>query len=205
MVSINYPIFADENANRIVKNLVIFASGKGSNAEKIIEYFRDSEKARVRLIVSNKKDALVLDIAKKNNIDYLVIDKKQLKTGEGLLERLKAVDTDWIILAGFLLLIPAYLVDQYPNTIINIHPALLPKFGGKGMYGMHVHEAVKAANEATTGITIHYVNEHYDEGNIIFQASCAINPEDSPQRIAERVRKLEHQHFAEVIDQLLDG
>ncbi|MBK6931599.1 MAG: phosphoribosylglycinamide formyltransferase [Saprospirales bacterium] len=184
-------------------HIAIFASGTGSNARKIIEYFRGSRAARIALVVSNKQDAGVLDIARANGIPALVIHRNAFYSTEDLLRGLASHAVDFIVLAGFLWLIPPYLVRAFPRRIVNIHPALLPKFGGKGMYGMHVHEAVKAAGEAQTGITIHYVNEHYDAGDIIFQAACPVGPEDTPGSIAARVQQLEHRHFPEIIARLL--
>lgn len=186
-----------------MKNLAIFASGTGSNAKKIIEYFRTNPHIRVRLIVSNKKDAPVLDIARDHNIETLVLNRQDFYRTEQLLQHLQVYAIDFIVLAGFLWLIPDYLVKAFKKRIVNIHPALLPKYGGKGMYGMHVHEAVKAANEMESGITIHYVNEQYDEGDIIFQAKCALDVNDTPEAIAHKVQVLEHRHFAPVIENLL--
>ena len=144
-------------------HIAIFASGTGSNAKKIVEYFKDHEQIKVSLIVSNKKDALVLDMARSHNIPTLVIDRDHFYNSEDILKEFLIYRIDLIVLAGFLLLIPKYLIREFNNRIINIHPALLPKYGGKGMYGMNVHRAVKAANEKESGITIHFVNEKYDE------------------------------------------
>ena len=186
-----------------MKHLAIFASGTGSNALKIIEHFKAHPSIRVALIVSNKKEAPVLDIARRNGIPTTVISRKKFKESEYVLEILNTYHIDFVVLAGFLLLVPSYLVDAYQNKIVNIHPALLPAYGGKGMYGMNVHQAVHQAGEAFSGITIHYVNEHYDEGNIIFQAKCAIERSDTPKDIAMKVRTLEHRHFAPVVESLL--
>lgn len=186
-----------------MKNLAIFASGTGSNAKKIIEYFRENSNINVQLIVSNKKDAPVLDIARSNGIDTLIINRNNFYETDDLLKQLHARQIDFIILAGFLWLLPAYLVQAYPRRIINIHPALLPKYGGKGMYGMRVHEAVKTAGDLESGITIHYVNENYDEGDIIFQAKCALNVNDTSATIAHKVQLLEHEYFPKIIEQLL--
>ena len=186
-----------------MKHIAIFASGTGSNARKIIEYFQDSPDVQVALVVSNKKDAGVLDIAQAHGIPVEVINRKLFYETEDLLAVLNRHQVDFIVLAGFLWLMPAYLVRAFSKRMVNIHPALLPKYGGKGMFGMHVHEAVRAANEAETGITIHYVNEHYDEGDIIFQARCPVTPEDSPADIARKVQALEHLHFPGVISQIL--
>lgn len=186
-----------------MSNIAIFASGTGSNARKIIEYFKNKADIEVRLVLSNRKSAPVLDMARSHGISTLTFDRKSFYETEGLLEQLHQYQTDLIVLAGFLWLVPPYLVRAYTGKIVNIHPALLPKYGGHGMYGRHVHEAVKQAGEKESGITIHYVNEAYDEGDIIFQASCRLQAEDEPEMIAKRVLKLEHEHFAPVIEQLI--
>ncbi len=184
-------------------NLAIFASGTGTNAYKIIQHFRTNPLVDVKLIVCNKPQAGVLEIARSEGIPALLIDRKEFYETTALLERLQEEDIGFIALAGFLWLVPSYLVEAYRGRMVNIHPALLPKFGGKGMYGMHVHRAVKAAGEKETGITIHYVDERYDEGDIVFQARCPIEPEDSPETIARKVQRLEHRHYPQVIEQLI--
>ena len=184
-------------------NIAIFASGRGSNAEKIINYFRGHQHIRVQLIVSNKASAPVLDIAQVNDLEQLVLNRSSFYQTQDLLKTLSELEIDFIILAGFLWLIPPYLVETFRGKMINIHPALLPKFGGKGMYGMYVHEAVKKEGEKETGITIHFVNENYDEGAVIFQAKCPVLSTDSPQDIAKKVQRLEHLHFAPVIEKLV--
>lgn len=186
-----------------MQHLAIFASGTGSNAKKIIEYFRGNSNINVRVIVSNKKDAPVLDIAQGNGIETLVIDREGFYKTEDLLQQLHARNIHFIVLAGFLWLLPHYLIHTYDRRIVNIHPALLPKYGGKGMYGMRVHEAVKAAGDLETGITIHYVDENYDEGDIIFQEKCVLTENDTSEEIAHKVHLLEHEHFAPVIENLL--
>ncbi|MBX9734289.1 MAG: phosphoribosylglycinamide formyltransferase [Chitinophagaceae bacterium] len=186
-----------------MKRIAIFASGMGTNAAKIIERFTDHPSISVALIVSNKPTAGVLNIATKNNIETLIIDRASFNDVQYCLVIFKDKRIDWIVLAGFLWKMPAFFVDAYPLRIINIHPALLPKYGGKGMYGMHVHEAVVAEKEKETGITIHYVNEHYDEGAIIFQAKCEVLPSDTAEKVAEKVHQLEHRYFPEVIERLL--
>lgn len=185
-------------------HLAIFASGTGSNARKIIEYFDASPEVDISLVVSNRQDAGVLEIARDFDIAVQVIDRPMFHAPDRMLPVLERRHIDFIVLAGFLWLMPAYLVAAFPRRIVNIHPALLPKYGGKGMYGMHVHEAVKAANEPQSGITIHYVDERYDAGDIIFQAVCAVDPADTPADIAKKVQQLEHRYFPEVIAQLLE-
>ena len=184
-------------------NIAIFASGSGSNARKIMEHFKNHPSVKVALVVSNKKDAGVLDIAKEYGIDTLTVSKSTFYETDSILTSLSDYNISFIVLAGFLLLVPQYIIRRFNKKIVNIHPALLPKFGGKGMFGIHVHEAVKEAGEKETGITIHYCNEHYDEGNVIFQARCPVFPHDTPQDIAKRVLSLEHEHFAKVIEQVL--
>ena len=185
-----------------MKRLAILASGSGSNAEKIMEYFQHSDKANIALIASNKADAFVLERAKKFGVPTFTFSRKEMEAGL-LTQKLVKEGIDWVILAGFLLKIPDDLTRTFSDRIVNIHPALLPKYGGKGMYGMFVHEAVKASGDTETGISIHLVNEHYDEGKIIFQAATPINPEDSVEDIAQKVHALEHRYFPEVIGSLL--
>jgi len=185
-----------------LKRLAILASGSGSNAEKIMEHFQNSEKATIALVASNKTDAYVLERAKKFNVPTFTFTRKEMDAGV-LLEKLQAEKINWVILAGFLLKIPAELTRAFPNHMVNIHPALLPKYGGKGMYGANVHEAVKAAGEKETGITIHLVNENYDEGKIVFQAHTTLDPLDTPDSIAAKVHELEHRYFPKVIEGLL--
>ena len=186
-----------------MKNIAIFASGTGSNARKIIEYFQDRPDIAVALLISNKASAAVLPMASSFGIKTLVIDRTGFYHSQDLLEILREYEIDLIVLAGFLWLVPPYLVANYRRRIINIHPALLPKYGGKGMYNHFVHEAVHAAGEKQSGITIHYVNEQYDEGDIIFQATCELEPGDKPDTIAGKVLQLEHTNFPKVIDALL--
>ena len=184
-------------------NIAIFASGAGSNAQKIIERFKDHPSIRVRLVFSNKAEAGVLAIADEYKISTLVMSNTLFKNTEIALWEMEKYEIDYIILAGFLLLVPEYIIRHYHNKIINIHPALLPKYGGKGMYGMRVHEAVRAKGETETGITIHYANAHYDEGSIIFQAKCQLTPSDSAEEIAQKVHALEHIYFPEVIEKVI--
>jgi len=186
-----------------MQHLAIFASGTGSNAHKIIEFFQGSTEIKVALVVSNKRDAGVLGIARSHDIPTYVTDRKTFYDTTDLLEVLHEYSVDFIALAGFLWLIPSYLVHAFPRKIVNIHPALLPKYGGKGMYGRHVHTAVQAAGETETGMTIHFVNEHYDEGDVVFQARCPVLPSHSPDDIAHHVLALEHAHYPEVIRKIM--
>ena len=185
-----------------MKKIVVFASGSGTNAENIIQYFEKTTSARVVAVFCNNVQALVLDKVKKYGISSEIFSKTELNEGL-VIQKLKKFDPDWIVLAGFLLKIPSNLIDAYPNRIINIHPALLPKYGGKGMFGMHIHQAVVANKEIETGITIHYVNENYDEGNIIFQQSVVLAPADDPHDVAVKIHKLEQDYFPKVIEDLL--
>lgn len=186
-----------------VKKIAIFASGSGSNAACITEYFKHRSDVEVALILCNNPNAYVLERAKGFGIPSLVFSREDFYHTTHIIDTLESAQIDYIILAGFLWLIPSALIALYPNKIINIHPALLPKYGGKGMYGMHVHQAVKTANEPVTGITIHYVNEQYDQGHIIFQAVTSLAPEDTPEEIAKKVATLEHQCFPKIIDEVI--
>jgi phosphoribosylglycinamide formyltransferase-1 len=188
-----------------MEKIAIFASGTGSNAQKMIEYFDSHPNIQVGLVVSNKPGAGVLEKARLAGVETLVVNRSSFYETTSLLSALKAQEISFIVLAGFLWLIPAYLVEAYPNKMVNIHPALLPKFGGKGMYGHHVHQAVKAAGEKESGISIHWVNEHYDEGDILFQARCKLSADDEPEDIARKVQQLEHKHFAPVVESILLG
>ncbi|WP_276132948.1 phosphoribosylglycinamide formyltransferase [Polluticoccus soli] len=183
-------------------NLVIFASGTGTNAQAIIDYFKTTGIAKVSLIVSNKAEAGVLNIARNENIPSIVIDRQRFNDPE-LIDEIKSHTPALIVLAGFLWKIPDALVAAFPNKIVNIHPALLPKFGGKGMYGHHVHNAVLEAGDMESGITIHYVNEVYDSGNVIVQARCLVNKGESAGDLAGRIHKLEHFFFPRTIEFLL--
>ena len=191
--------------SKSLKNIAILASGAGSNAQKILEHFSDRMDISVRLIVSNKQEAGVLNIAKVASIDTFVVTRDSFYSSTDLLVELNKRNIDFIVLAGFLWLIPTYLIQHYPDRIINIHPALLPKYGGKGMYGHFVHEAVHLAKDNHSGITIHYVNEKYDEGSIVFQERCEILPSDQPEDIAKKVQVLEHLYYPTVIDQLVSS
>ena len=186
-----------------MKKIAIFASGSGSNAENIARYFSHSSQVEISLILSNKKDAFVHERAKKMGIPSYTFSKKEFDEAELIIETLRQYEIDYIVLAGFLLKVAQPILDAYPHKIINIHPALLPKFGGKGMYGQKVHEAVVEAGEAKSGITIHYINEHYDEGAVIFQTACEVLPGDSPDDVARKVHELEYEYFPRVIEKLV--
>lgn len=186
-----------------MKKIAIFASGSGSNAQNIAEYFKNSDFVKIDCILSNKTDAYVLERAKNLGIDTLTFDRTDFYDSKNVLHYLQLRGVDFIVLAGFLWLIPSYLIDAYQGKIINIHPALLPKYGGKGMYGMKVHQAVVDEKDSESGITIHYVNEHYDKGDIIFQAKCKVEAGDTPEKVAEKVHSLEYLHFPKVIGELV--
>jgi len=181
--------------------VAIFASGSGTNAEAIMNYFKDHSQIQVAILLSNNPDALALERAKKFNVPSKVFDRRQLRETREVLSWLHAFDVTHIVLAGFLWLLPEDLIKAFPEKIINIHPSLLPKFGGKGMYGIKVHEAVKAAKESETGITIHLVNEHFDDGRILVQARCKLTITDSPQEIAAKVYALEYANYPKTIEQ----
>jgi len=182
--------------------IALFASGSGSNAENIIQYFSRSETIVFPIIISNKSDAFVHERARKLHIPSVTFSKEDFAKADSILLCLEKYQIDCIVLAGFLLKIPQAIIDAFPNKIINIHPALLPKYGGKGMYGNRVHEAVFEAGDTESGITIHYVNSNYDEGSIIFQAKCPVLKTDTPDQIAQKVHALEYEHFPKIIDKL---
>lgn len=184
-------------------NLAILASGSGTNAENIVLYFKNNPSFNISIIISNKANAFVIERAKRLDIDNKIIIKEEWNDEKSVLDLFDTHHIDYIILAGYLLKIPTYLLNKYPNRIINIHPALLPKFGGKGMYGDAVHKAVVQAQEKETGITIHFCNEHYDEGNIIFQEKCEVLPTDTYEDVANKVHKLEYKYYPKVIEELL--
>ena len=186
--------------NSPLKNLVIFASGTGTNAQQIINYFKNSLIARVVLIVCNKPQAGVIQIAEREQIPVLLIEKERFFRGDSYLPELQKAGTDLIVLAGFLWKIPQALIEHYPRRIVNIHPALLPKYGGKGMYGQYVHESVLNAGEVESGITIHFVDEHYDHGDVIFQTGCPVLEGDTAEMLAKRIHELEHLHYPKVIE-----
>lgn len=184
------------------RKLVIFASGSGSNAEKIIEYLSGHPQLEIFCVLSNKPDAFVLERARKLGVPSFYFPKPDFDLGVPVVEFLQKNGVEGIVLAGFLLKVSDPLLRAFPGRIINIHPALLPKYGGKGMYGHFVHEAVKAAGERESGITIHYINERYDEGDIIFQASCELDADDTPEDIARKVQVLEHTHFPRIVEKV---
>jgi phosphoribosylglycinamide formyltransferase-1 len=183
--------------------IAVFASGNGSNAQRIAEYFAGPGMPEIAAIYSNNPDAYVLERAKLLGIPSVLFNRETFYTKTSVLEDLKNKDIDWIVLAGFLWLIPNYILNAFPQRIINIHPALLPAYGGKGMYGMKVHEAVISAGDRQSGITIHQVNEHYDEGDIIFQATCQVQPGDTAEKLAAKIHELEYEHFPRVIEKIL--
>jgi phosphoribosylglycinamide formyltransferase-1 len=186
-----------------MRNIAIFASGSGSNAQNIAEYFLNDPEIRVSLILANKPDAYVLERAKKLGIDSVVFTRNDFYESDFVIKVLLKRQIDFIVLAGFLWFVPDYLLKAFPKRIINIHPALLPKHGGKGMYGDRVHQAVIQSGDAFTGITIHYVNDHYDEGEIIFQDSFDVLPEDTAETIAQKVHQLEYKHCPRVIGEVV--
>jgi len=187
-----------------MKKILLFASGTGSNVENIIQYFKNKPEVIIAGVFTNNPNAKVLDKANKYNVPTLIFNKEQLSEGF-VLDKIEEIKPDLIVLAGFLWKMPEEIVAAYPNKIINIHPALLPKYGGKGMYGMKVHQTVIDNKEKETGITIHYVNEHYDEGEFIFQQKVTIEDCASADEIANKIHELEHKHFPEVIKRLLEG
>jgi phosphoribosylglycinamide formyltransferase 1 len=184
-------------------HIALFASGSGTNAERIISHFRSHPAVQVNLVLSNRPDAFVLERAKNHGIPSAVFGRQQFYESDDVLNILKKNNITFIVLAGFLWLVPQNILETYPGRILNIHPALLPKYGGKGMYGMKVHEAVLLAGETESGITIHRVNEKYDAGDIVFQARCPVLPGDTPENLATRIHGLEYEHYPNVIEQQL--
>lgn len=186
-------------------NIALFASGNGTNVQRICEYFCGNERIRAVVLFCNNPKAGVLERAKKLNLPVVLINRKKLADRDFMMEALHHHKVDALVLAGFLALVPPFLVKEYAGHIYNIHPALLPKFGGKGMYGMHVHEAVVAAGEKESGITVHVVNELYDQGEILFQASCPVNPKDTAEEVAQKIHGLEQKYFPQVLEYALLG
>ena len=191
-----------ENAKH--NKIIIFASGSGTNAENIIKFFQKSNNTEVAAVFSNRRSAGALKRAHNLNVKALLFDREAFYNSNEILNIIKDIDPDLIVLAGFLWLFPSNIIREFPNKIINIHPALLPKHGGKGMYGSKVHETVISEGDKESGITIHYVNEKYDEGQTIFQASTKIEADDTPESLARKIHELEYKHFPEVIQQLLE-
>ena len=186
-----------------MKKIAIFASGSGSNAENIIQYFAQKPQFCVKSVFCNVPDAYVLERAKKYRIPTFVFNREEFRNPDKVFRQLQEQEIDFIVLAGFLWLMPSFITAAWPNKIVNIHPALLPAYGGKGMYGHYVHEAVIAAGEKESGITIHYVNDHYDQGAIIFQAKCPVLPTDTPEDLAARIHELEYRYFPEIIEKTI--
>lgn len=183
--------------------IAIFASGNGSNAENLIHFFKNNDFAEVVLVLTNNKKAGVIGRAARLNVPVFEFSKEDFLSGNTVLKKLINANVDWIILAGFLLKFPESILKQFPKKVINIHPALLPKYGGKGMYGMNIHKAVVENKEKETGITIHFVNENYDEGEIIFQAKTDVTKTDTPETVAEKIQELEQKHFPGIVEKLL--
>lgn len=185
------------------KNIAILASGSGTNAEQIIKHFEGSSEVSVSILLSNKPDAYALVRAENYDIPTYVFTRDEFYKSSHVIDLLKENEIDWIILAGFLWLVPQALISSFAGKIINIHPALLPKYGGKGMYGMNVHQAVIDSGDSHSGISIHYVNEEFDEGEIIFQAKCEVTSDDSPESLAQKIHQLEYEYFPKVIEELI--
>lgn len=195
--------FCAEIGGYMKRNIAIFASGNGTNAENIIRYFQDSGRACVELVLTNRKSAYVMERARSLNVPSAYVPKEEWEAEDSVLSLLDDKKIDFIVLAGFLARVPDGILHAYPYKIINIHPSLLPKFGGKGMYGDRVHEAVVAAGEKETGITIHYINERFDEGEIIAQYTCPVLPDETPEEVAAKVHALEYRYYPQVIDRLV--
>ena len=188
-----------------MRNLVVLASGSGSNAENIIRFFKLSKNIKVSYLLSNKPDAYALQRAKALGVNTMVFDRDDFYNNGKVAIFLREQQPDLIVLAGFLWLVPQEIIKDFPNRIINIHPALLPKYGGKGMYGDKVHRAIIENGESESGITIHFVNEKYDEGSTIFQARCILSADETASSLAEKIHNLEHEHFPRVIQQVLES
>lgn len=199
-LSPNFKVIGMENIH-----MAIFASGSGTNARAIIEYFRNNSRINVVLIVTNRENAGVIEIAKANEIPFVVLKNQDLNNREITITALQNAKVNFIVLAGFLLKIPEYLVKEYAHRMINIHPALLPNYGGKGMYGKHVHEAVIKNKEEKSGITVHFVTEEYDEGNIIFQKEFPLTENESCESLEQKIHELEHKYFPSVIEQVIES
>ncbi len=190
---------------KTIPRIAVFASGSGSNAQRIAEYFAGTGVLEISAIYCNNPEAYVLERAKLLEIPTVLFNRGEFYTSSFVLDDLKTRKIDWIVLAGFLWLIPESILKAFPQRIINIHPALLPAYGGKGMFGMKVHKSVIAAGEKQSGITIHHVNEMYDEGDIIFQATCQVHGGDTPEMLAAKIHELEYEYFPVVIEKLVAG
>jgi len=201
-VSLHNFIYYVHKKGESMKKIAILASGEGTNAERLIRYFNERATAEVAVVIASRPTAHVIKRAHTLNVPCEIVIPQDFAAGKGL-EVLKEYEVDFVVLAGFLSRIPDDILHEYARRIVNIHPSLLPKFGGKGMYGMHVHEAVLAAGERESGITIQYINEHYDEGDIIFQAKCPVLPDDTPETLAQRVHALEYTYYPKEIERLL--
>ncbi|MFI3321702.1 MAG: phosphoribosylglycinamide formyltransferase [Rikenellaceae bacterium] len=187
-----------------MNNIAIFASGSGTNAENLILHFKGSKTAKVQILLSNKTDAFAIERARRNGVASLTFSPSEFRQTSLVMDALERYEIDVICLAGFLLLLPAELVKKYEGRIVNIHPSLLPSYGGKGMYGDNVHKAVVAARESETGITIHHVNEKFDDGDFIFQAKCIVEPTDDYKTVAQKVQQLEKEHFPKVVERFIE-
>lgn len=204
LFSAHFSRFCALHLSNMTKNIAIFASGSGSNAGNIIRYFKGHEAIRVALVVSNRSNAFVLERSKSLSIPSEVFLRDEwVNGGVNVLATLHRYNIDFVVLAGFLAHVPDAILHTYPGQVINIHPSLLPKYGGKGMYGNHVHEAVVAAGETETGITIHYLNERYDEGEVILQVTCPVLPGDTPDDVAAKIHALEYAYYPQVIEEVL--
>jgi phosphoribosylglycinamide formyltransferase-1 len=186
-----------------MNNIAIFASGSGTNAQRLIERFSPITDTKISVLLTNNRNAGVIERAKKFNVPVRIFDRKEFYYSDNIAVFLQNEGVEWVILAGFLWLIPSNLLKIFPDRIVNIHPALLPKYGGKGMYGMNVHQAVIDAQEKESGITIHYVNEEYDKGNVIFQATCPVETGDTPETLAAKIHELEYKYFPVVMEKLI--
>lgn len=186
-----------------MNNIAVFASGSGTNVENLIKYFSGINHMNIKLVLTNNVQAGVLKRAARHGVESYVFSREEFYTTDKVKKKLLASNVDYLILAGFLWLVPGYLIDLFPGRIINIHPALLPKYGGKGMYGMRVHQAVIENKETESGITIHLVNNEYDKGNTIFQATCQVHPDDTPEKLAARIHELEYKYFPVTIERLI--
>jgi phosphoribosylglycinamide formyltransferase-1 len=186
-----------------MKNIAIFASGSGTNAENLIRFFRTSPYGEVKLVLTNRQGAGVIDRAQSLDVETIVFNREQFYQSEEILDLLIERNIDYVVLAGFLWLVPEYLLEHFENKMLNIHPALLPKYGGKGMFGHHVHAAVIENREQESGISIHRVNRKYDDGSIVFQARCEVKADDTPESLALRIHQLEYEHFPVVVEKQL--